>query len=313
MAFSHIPVMLSETVDALRVKEDGTYLDGTCGYAGHAYEIAKRLNGQGRYFGFDRDEEALRAASEKLSVFGDTVRLFHENHENAVRTLKREQITGVDGILLDLGVSSPQIDNAERGFSYMQDAPLDMRMDRTEGLTAADIVNGYAEEELVRIFRDYGEEKFAAQIAKRIVREREKAPVTTTFALNDIVYAAVPNKARVKGSHPSKRIFQALRIACNRELDILENAVGEMISFLNPDGRFAVITFHSLEDRIVKRAFRTAENPCTCPKSFPVCTCGKKSEGRIVFRKALTAGEEECRQNPRAKSAKLRVFEKKGN
>ena len=313
MAFSHIPVLLYETVNALRVKEDGTYLDGTTGYAGHAYEIAKQLNRQGRYFGFDRDEEALRAASERLSAFGETVRLFHENYENAVRTLKQEQVPGADGILLDLGVSSPQIDNAERGFSYMQDAPLDMRMDRTEHLTAADIVNGYDEKELVRIFRDYGEEKFAAQIAKRIVREREKAPVKTTFALNDIVYAAVPKKARVAGSHPSKRIFQALRIACNRELDILENTLGDMISFLHPGGRFAVITFHSLEDRIVKQAFRTAENPCTCPKSFPVCTCGRKPAGHVVFRKAVTADKEECIQNPRAKSAKLRVFEKEGN
>ena len=313
MANAHIPVLLTETIDALRVKENGIYLDGTCGYAGHAFEIAKRLDTQGAYYGVDRDEEALRAAKARLAEFGERIHLFHENYENAVSTLKREQVNGADGILLDLGVSSPQLDNAERGFSYMQDAPLDMRMDRRENVTASDIVNGYPEKELVRIFRDYGEEKFADRIAGRIVQVREDAQIKTTFDLNDIVYAAVPKKTRVKGSHPSKRVFQALRIACNRELDILENAIDEMRAFLKPGGRMAVITFHSLEDRIVKTAFKTAENPCTCPKSFPVCICGKKPLGHAVFRKAITAEEEETKQNPRAKSAKLRVFEKEGS
>ena len=300
-------------MEALRVKEDGVYLDGTCGYAGHAFAIAGQLNGQGRYYGFDRDEEALRAARERLAEYGERIHLFHENFENAVSVLRAEQIGGADGILLDLGVSSPQLDRAERGFSYMQNAPLDMRMDRRDPLTAADIVNGYTEEALARIFRNYGEERFAVPIAKRIVREREERPVRTTFDLNEIVYASVPKKTRVKGSHPSKRVFQALRIACNRELDILENAIGDMLSFLKPKGRMAVITFHSLEDRIVKAAFLDAENPCTCPKTFPVCTCGRQPLGHRVFRKAVTAGEEEIKQNPRAKSAKLRVFEKEGN
>ena len=313
MEFSHVPVMPAQTIDALAVKEDSICLDGTTGYAGHAYEIAKRLGPAGRYYGFDRDGEALEAARLRLAKFGDRVRLFHENYENAVRTLQQEQVAGADCILLDLGVSSPQLDNAERGFSYMQDAPLDMRMDRRDTLTAADIVNTCPEEELIRIFRTYGEEKFAVPIARGIVRRREQHPLQTTFALNDVIYAAVPKKARVQGSHPSKRVFQALRIACNRELDILEGAIGDMLRFLKPGGRMAVITFHSLEDRIVKQAFKTAENPCTCPKSFPVCTCGKKPLGRVVNRKAVTADEEERKQNPRAKSAKLRVFEKEGN
>ena len=232
MADAHIPVLLAETVKALNIREEGIYVDGTMGYAGHALAIVKQLSAQGRYIGFDRDEAAVKSATKRLSPFGDRVLVFHENYENAVRTLKQHRIDGADGILLDLGVSSPQLDNAERGFSYMQDAPLDMRMDRREQGSAADLINTASTEELTRIFREYGEERFAKRIAERIAEARKVRPVATTFQLNEIVYAAVPNKARIKGSHPSKRVFQALRIACNRELEILEGAMEEMIGFL---------------------------------------------------------------------------------
>ena len=310
MDFAHVPVLLHETVAALNVKPEGIYADGTIGGGGHAYEIVKQLRDSGRYYGFDRDEDAVKAARERLAPYKEHIRVFHANYEDAVRILKQEGVGGVDGILLDLGVSSHQIDTAGRGFSYMQDAPLDMRMDRSESLTAAQIVNTYDVQTLARIFADYGEEPFAKRIAERIAAERANGPVETTFALNDIIYAAVPRKARVRGSHPSKRVYQALRIACNRELPILEDSLDGMIDYLNPGGRLCVITFHSLEDRIVKAKMKQAERPCTCPPSFPVCVCGKKSAGKVAG-KPLRPGKEETESNPRAKSAKLRVFEKR--
>ena len=312
MAFAHIPVLPDETIAALNVRPEGTYADLTVGGAGHAERIAKQLRNGGRCFCFDRDTDAVKAARERLAPYKEHTRVFHANYEDAVRILKQEGVGGADGILLDLGVSSHQIDTASRGFSYMQDGPLDMRMDRSEHLTAAQIVNTYSAEALTRIFSDYGEERFAKRIAERIVKERETGPVETTFALNDIIYAAVPQKARIRGSHPSKRVYQALRIACNRELSILEDSLDGLIGFLNPGGRLCVITFHSLEDRIVKAKMKQAENPCTCPPSFPVCVCGKKPAGRVIG-KPVKPGEREIDNNPRAGSAKLRVFEKTAN
>ncbi|MBR3515101.1 MAG: 16S rRNA (cytosine(1402)-N(4))-methyltransferase RsmH [Lachnospiraceae bacterium] len=309
MEFRHIPIMLKEVLDGLQIKADGTYMDGTLGGAGHSSEIASRLGANGKLYGFDQDEEALAAAGKRLEVFGDRVERIHANYENAVSILKEKGVTGLDGILLDIGVSSYQLDNAERGFSYMHDAPLDMRMDRSQSLSAAEIVNGWSEDEIAKILKEYGEEKFARNIAKHIVRERQKAPIETTFALNEIIKNAIPAKMRADG-HPSKRSFQAIRIACNRELDVLERSLDDMIDFLNPGGRIAVITFHSLEDRIVKNAFRNAEHPCTCPPNFPVCVCGKQSKGRCVNHKPIVPGEEELEQNSRSKPAKLRIFEK---
>ena len=309
MEFRHIPIMLKEVLDGLQIKADGTYMDGTLGGAGHSSEIASRLGTNGKLYGFDQDEEALAAAGKRLEAFGDRVERIHANYENAVSILKEKGVTGLDGILLDIGVSSYQLDNAERGFSYMHDAPLDMRMDRSQSLSAAEIVNGWSEDEIAKILKEYGEEKFARNIAKHIVRERQKAPIETTFALNEIIKNAIPAKMRADG-HPSKRSFQAIRIACNRELDVLERSLDDMIDFLNPGGRIAVITFHSLEDRIVKNAFRNAEHPCTCPPNFPVCVCGKQSKGRCVNHKPIVPGEEELEQNSRSKPAKLRIFEK---
>lgn len=311
MEFRHIPIMLNEVLEGLAIKADGIYMDGTLGGAGHSSEIAARLGANGRLYGFDQDEEALAAAGKRLEAFGDRVERIHANYENAVSILKEKGVTGLDGILLDIGVSSYQLDNAERGFSYMQDAPLDMRMDRSQSLTAEEIVNDWSEEEIAKILKEYGEEKFARNIAKHIVRERQKAPIRTTFALNEIIKGAIPAKMRADG-HPSKRSFQAIRIACNRELDVLERSLEEMIDFLNPGGRFAVITFHSLEDRIVKNAFRNAEHPCTCPPDFPVCVCGKKPKGKCVNHKPIVPGEEELERNSRSKPAKLRIFEKSG-
>ena len=311
MEFRHIPIMLNEVLEGLAIKADGIYMDGTLGGAGHSSEIAARLGANGRLYGFDQDEEALAAAGKRLEAFGDRVERIHANYENAVSILKEKGVAGLDGILLDIGVSSYQLDNAERGFSYMQDAPLDMRMDRSQSLTAEEIVNDWSEEEIAKILKEYGEEKFARNIAKHIVRERQKAPIRTTFALNEIIKGAIPAKMRADG-HPSKRSFQAIRIACNRELDVLERSLEEMIDFLNPGGRFAVITFHSLEDRIVKNAFRNAEHPCTCPPDFPVCVCGKKPKGKCVNHKPIVPGEEELERNSRSKPAKLRIFEKSG-
>lgn len=305
----HIPVLLNETIDALQVKPDGIYADGTLGGAGHAYEIAKRLDEGGRLYGFDKDADAIAEATKRLAPFQDRVMITKDNYENAVTRMKEEGVEKANGILLDIGVSSHQFDDALRGFSYRMDAPLDMRMDTTQEVSARTIVNEYDETELFHIIRDYGEEPFAKNIAKHIVKQRALHPVETTFELNEIIKAAIPARMRQGKGHPSKRTFQALRIACNRELEVLENAIPEMIDFLAPSGRLAIITFHSLEDKIVKKCFRQAENPCTCPASFPVCVCGKKPKGRIVKKKAITASEEELEKNHRAQSAHLRIFE----
>ena len=308
MEFHHYSVLLRETIEQLQVKPDGIYVDGTLGGGGHAYAVCRRLQ-SGHLYGIDRDDAAVGAAADRLAPFGDKVTVLRDNYGNGESLLKGMGVDRVDGIVLDLGVSSCQLDTQERGFSYRFDAPLDMRMDRRQTLTARDIVNGYSEGELYRILRDYGEERFAAGIAKHIVRAREKKPIETTFELNDIIKAAIPAKMRRDG-HPSKQTFQAVRIECNRELEALKDSLDGLIGLLAPGGRICVITFHSLEDRIVKTAFRRNENPCTCPPDFPVCVCGRKSRGRVVTRKPILPGAEELAQNSRSRSAKLRVFEK---
>ena len=327
MEFKHTSVLLQECIDGLNIRPDGLYIDGTLGGGGHSFEIAKRLTQGGVLIGIDQDEEALSAAGERLSVYSDRVRLVHDNYENmenAVRSFLEEtafsvvqreegqdKISGtVDGILLDLGVSSYQLDNPERGFSYRTDAPLDMRMDRTADFSARDIVNTYSAQELTRILRDYGEEKCAAKIAANIVKEREIAPIETTGRLAQIVERSIPMKMRERGGNPCKRTFQAVRIACNRELEVLEDTLDTMIDMLKPGGRLCIITFHSLEDRIVKNAFRRNEKPCICPPEFPVCVCGRVSKGRVITRKPILPGKEELDQNRRSASAKLRIFEK---
>ena len=310
MEFKHTSVLLDEVLENLAIKPDGTYVDGTLGGGGHSYHIAKRLTEGGRLIGIDQDTDAIAAAAERLAEFGDTVTIVHDNYEHIAEVLGGLSIRSVDGILLDLGVSSYQLDNPERGFSYRTDAPLDMRMDRSASLTAKDIVNTYPQEELARILKEYGEERCAAKIAANIVREREKRPLTTTGDLSRIIRASIPGKMREKGGNPDKRTFQAIRIACNRELDVLQDSLDSMISLLAPGGRLCVITFHSLEDRIVKNAFRRNENPCICPPEFPVCVCGKKPRGKVVTRKAVTPSKEELEANKRSASAKLRVFEK---
>ncbi len=307
--FEHIPVMLEEVLEGLNIREDGTYVDATVGGAGHSSEIAKRLT-TGRLICLDQDNEAIAAAGKRLEVYGNRCKIIKSNYENIESVLKGEGITGVSGILADLGVSSHQLDTVERGFSYSADAPLDMRMDTDTAQTAADIINGYSEKELIRVLRDYGEERFAPGIARNIVKRREEAPITTTFELNDIISASIPMKFREKGSHPSKRTFQAIRIELNRELEVLEGTLDTMIDLLEPGGRLCIITFHSLEDRIVKTVFNKAQNPCICPPNFPKCVCGKVSKGRHISRKAILPTEEEIARNKRSKSAKLRIFEK---
>jgi 16S rRNA (cytosine1402-N4)-methyltransferase len=309
MQFSHVPVMLEPVIRELNIKPDGIYVDGTLGGAGHSSVIASKLT-TGLLIGVDRDRDAIEAASGRLAPYGGRVMIVKDEYVNIPEILKAHGILGVDGILLDLGVSSWQLDAPERGFSYMNDAPLDMRMDREQLRTAADIVNEEDERELTRILREYGEEKFAGAIARRIVARRKLEPIRTTGELVGIVEESIPRKAKLKGGHPAKRTFQALRIALNGELDEISQAVEDLADCLNPGGRFAVITFHSLEDRIVKDGFRTLENPCVCPPDFPVCVCGRKSKGRVLTRKPILPDEEEIRLNPRAKSAKLRVFEK---
>lgn len=314
MEFRHRSVLLEETIEGLKVKPDGIYLDGTLGGGGHSSEILKRLKG-GCLIGIDQDEEALVAAGKRLSEFGEEGKRFtliRDNYCNAAEAVRTFGVNGVDGIVLDLGVSSWQLDNAERGFSYRYDAPLDMRMDKRQTLTARDIVNDYPESALYQVIRDYGEEQFAKNIAKHIVQARQKGPIETTGQLNELISAAIPAKIQKKGGHPSKRTFQALRIECNRELEVLKNSIDGLIGLLNPGGRICIITFHSLEDRIVKTAFRRNENPCTCPPDFPVCVCGKKPVGRVVTRKPILPTEKEMEENPRSKSAKLRIFEKQG-
>ncbi len=309
MEFNHYSVMLEEVIENLKIKPDGTYLDGTLGGGGHSFKIAGSL-ANGHLYGIDQDEAAITAAGERLSGFGDKVTVIRANYRDAVSVLKDKGVTGVDGILLDLGVSSYQLDTEERGFSYKADSSLDMRMDRRQRLTAREIVNTYSQEDLKRIIRDYGEDNFAANIAKHIVEARAVKPIETTFELNDIIKAAIPMKIRATGGHPSKRTFQAIRIECNHELEVLRDSLDEMIDFLNPGGRIAIITFHSLEDRIVKNAFKKNEDPCTCPKNFPVCVCGKVSKGKVITKKPIVPSEEELNINSRSKSAKLRVFER---
>ncbi len=309
MEFSHVPVMLEPVIRELAIKPDGIYVDGTLGGAGHSSVIASKLT-TGRLIGVDRDRDALQAASGRLAPYGGKVTIIKDEYVNIPEILKGLGISGVDGILLDLGVSSWQLDSPERGFSYMNDAPLDMRMDREQRRTAADIINEEDERELTRILREYGEEKFAGAIARRIVAKRASKPVETTGELVEIIEESIPRKAKLKGGHPAKRTFQALRIALNSELDEISQAVESLAGCLNHGGRFDVITFHSLEDRIVKDGFRTLEKPCTCPPDFPVCVCGKKSMGHVVTRKPILPEEEEIALNPRAKSAKLRVFER---
>lgn len=310
MEFKHIPIMLNEVLEGLDIKPDGTYVDGTLGGAGHSSEIVKRLSDKGRLIGIDQDMDAIKASSERLKEYKN-VKIIHSNYVNMKNVLMDEGIDGVDGILLDLGVSSYQFDNKERGFSYREDAPLDMRMDRDVPYTAQDIVNDYSQDELRRIISDYGEEKFAGRIAANIVNKRETKRIETTFELNDIIKDAIPAAARRKGGNPCKKTYQALRIELNKELMVLEDSLEDMIEMLKPNGRLCIITFHSLEDRIVKSAFRTAENPCICPPEFPVCTCGRVSKGKVITRKPIVANDEELEINPRSSSAKLRVFEKK--
>ena len=313
MDFSHIPVLLNETIELLSVKPSGVYLDGTAGGGGHSYEIAKRLTEGGKLFSTDRDGEAVRAAEERLTPFKDRVQVIRGNYADYRELIAPYGVEKLDGILLDLGVSSHQFDDPERGFSYRSDGPLDMRMDERDTLTAADILNGYPEKEIYRVLRDFGEEPFAKNIAKHICQRREEEPLRTTFQLVDIIKAAIPAKVREKGGHPAKRTFQALRIETNGELKALREALTTMIDDLNEGGRIAVISFHSLEDRMVKQAFRTAEDPCICPPDFPVCVCGRKPKGFQVTKKPVTASQEELERNPRAKSAKLRVFEKRSS
>lgn len=310
MEFKHKSVLLEETIEALNIKPEGIYLDGTLGGGGHAYEVCKHLTGEGRFIGIDQDEAAIEAAGIRLQEFGDKVTIVRNNYCNAKQALHEIGIDKVDGIVLDLGVSSYQLDTVERGFSYKYDTALDMRMDRRQSLTARDIVNDYSEQDLYRVIRDYGEDQFAKNIAKHIVRARQEKTIETTFELNELVKAAIPAKMRVTGGHPSKRTFQAIRIECNHELEVLKNSLDDMIDMLNPKGRLCIITFHSLEDRIVKTIYRKKENPCTCPPEFPVCVCGKKALGKATPRKPILPGAEELEVNSRSKSAKLRVFEK---
>ncbi len=309
MTFEHRPVLLNETIDSLRVKADGIYVDGTLGGGGHAYELCGRLGPEGRLVGIDQDEDAVAAATERLAPYRDRVTIVRSNYEQMEDVLDGLGIGKVDGIYLDLGVSSFQFDTAERGFSYREDAPLDMRMDRRQELTAADVVERYDEEDLVRIIRDYGEEKFARQIARQIVRRRREAPVKTTGQLAEIIKEAIPMKMRAEGGHPARRTFQALRIEVNRELEVLDSSIDAMIGRLKPQGRLSVITFHSLEDRIVKNRFRENENPCICPPDFPVCMCGRKSKGKVITRRPVVPAAEEIEANRRSRSAKLRTFE----
>ena len=309
MAFEHKSVLLDEVIENMNINPSGIYVDGTLGGGGHSYEIAARLT-TGRLIGLDQDEAAIEAAGLRLAEADGKVTIIRSNYSEIKKVLNSIQIDKVNGILLDLGVSSYQLDTPERGFSYREDAPLDMRMDKRNDKTARTIINDYDEMELYRIIRDYGEDKFAKNIAKHIVRARTDKPIETTFELNEIIKAAIPAKVRAVGGHPSKRTFQAIRIELNRELDVLKDTLGDMIDLLLPGGRLLIITFHSLEDRIVKDFFKVNENPCTCPHRFTVCVCGKKPKGRIITKKPILPSTEELEQNKRSKSAKLRVFER---
>ncbi|MCI8317513.1 MAG: 16S rRNA (cytosine(1402)-N(4))-methyltransferase RsmH [Lachnospiraceae bacterium] len=310
MEFRHKSVLLDESIESLCIKPDGVYVDGTLGGGGHSYEICRRLSGKGRLIGIDQDAAAIEAATERLGEFKDRVKIIRSNYCNIKGELGKLGITSVDGVILDLGVSSYQLDEAERGFTYREDVPLDMRMDQRQTRTARDIVNEYSEMELYRIIRDYGEDKFAKNIARHIVNARKEKALETTGELIHVIKAAIPMKVRAVGGHPAKKTFQAIRIELNRELEVLENSLEDMIDLLNDKGRICVITFHSLEDRIVKNKFRYCEDPCTCPKDFPVCVCGKKSKGRVITRKPIVPSAQELEENSRAKSSKLRVFER---
>lgn len=309
MIFEHKSVLLYETVDSLNIRPNGIYVDGTLGGGGHAFEVLKRLGPEGRLIGIDQDADAIRAATERLEQFKDKVMIVRSNYRNIREVLSELGIEKVDGIYLDLGVSSYQLDTAERGFTYRENAPLDMRMDQRNEKTAADIVNDYSEMELYRIIRDYGEDRFAKNIAKHIVKAREVQRIETTDQLVEIIKAAIPAKIRAEGGHPAKRTFQAIRIELNHELEVLNDSIDTMIDLLKPGGRLSIITFHSLEDRIVKTRFRTNENPCICPPDFPVCVCGKKSKGQVITRKPIVPTDDELEENKRSKSSKLRVFE----
>lgn len=311
MEFKHVSVLLEETVEHLNIKADGIYVDGTLGGAGHAYQICKRLGAGGRLIGIDQDGEAIRTSTERLKEFGDKVAIVKSNYVHMKQILRDIGVEKVDGIVLDLGVSSYQLDNAERGFSYMEEAPLDMRMDREQGISAKEIVNTYPESELFRIIKEYGEERFAKNIARNIVKARSDKEIETTLELVDIIRRSMPAKARNGKGHPAKRTFQAIRIECNRELEVLRETLDDMVDLLSDRGRICIITFHSLEDRMVKSNFRKNENPCTCPPDFPVCVCGNISKGKVITRKPILPSEEEREGNPRSKSAKLRVFERR--
>ena len=310
MDFNHVSVLLDETIEGLNINPDGIYFDGTLGGGGHSYEILKRLTGKGILIGVDQDGDAIDAASERLKEFEGKFQLVRSNYSEIETILNDLKISKIDGIVLDLGVSSYQIDNLERGFSYKEDAPLDMRMDQRQLLNAADVVNGYTEEQLIAMLRDYGEERYAKSIAKAIIEGRKDRPIATTQELSDIVKNAVPKKYQIAKGHPAKKTFQAIRIEVNNELNILKTTLDKMIEHLNPGGRICVITFHSLEDRIVKLNFRNNENPCTCPPDFPVCVCGNKSKGKVITRKPIVPSDEEVENNKRSKSSKLRIFER---
>ena len=310
MGFEHKSVLLEETINGLNIRPDGTYVDGTLGGGGHAYEIARRLSDKGSIIGIDQDAAAIEAAGIRLKDFGEKVTIVRSNYCEMKSRLHELGIDKVDGIILDLGVSSYQLDTAERGFSYREDAPLDMRMDTRQTMTARDIVNDYSEMELYRVIRDYGEDKFAKNIAKHIVAARGRAAIETTGQLTQIIRESIPMKYQKMSGHPAKRTFQAIRIELNRELDVLRDSLDDMIDLLKPGGRLCIITFHSLGDRIVKSAFRKNENPCTCPPDFPVCVCGKVSKGKVITKKPILPSKEEQEYNSRSKSAKLRIFER---
>ena len=310
MEFKHISVLLEETIEGLDIKPDGIYVDGTLGGGGHAFEVCKRLSEKGRFIGIDQDEAAIKAGAERLKDYQDRVTIVRSNYCDMKQVLHDLGISGVDGIVLDLGVSSHQLDTADRGFSYMENASLDMRMDTRQERTAKDIVNHYSEKDLYRIIKDFGEDKFAKNIAKHIVAYREKKEIETTGELSDIIRGAIPMKVQKNGGHPAKKTFQAIRIELNRELEVLNDTLNDMIDLLNENGRICIITFHSLEDRIVKTIYKKNENPCTCPPNFPVCVCGNVSKGKVISKKPILPSEEEMEFNSRSKSAKLRIFER---
>ena len=313
MNFRHQSVLLEETIDNLNIQPDGIYVDGTLGGGGHAFQVCSRLGEKGHFIGIDQDAAAIEAAGERLRPFGDKVTIVRSNYSDMKQVLSGLGIFRVNGIVLDLGVSSYQLDTAERGFTYRENAPLDMRMDQRNEKTAADIVNEYSEMELYRIIRDYGEDRFAKNIAKHIVKARQEKRIETTDELVEIIKAAIPARVRAEGGHPAKRTFQAIRIELNHELEVLDESIDTMVDLLNPGGRLSIITFHSLEDRIVKTRFKTCENPCICPPDFPVCVCGRKSRGKVITRKPIVPSGQELEENTRSKSSKLRVFERSGS